>query len=401
MDLRSETPFWLIKDGFIQSYTSLKQNSKTEVLIIGAGITGALVGYHLAQAGVEVILVDRRHVGMGSTCASTALLQYEIDTPLSQLIPMVGEKHAVRSYHLCLDAIDKVGDIANAVGEGKTFRNRKSFYYASSTRHVSALKDEYELRRKHGIALTWLDKEDIADKFHFSVPAGLLSDKAAEIDAYRLTHALLKKIVAMGGKVYDKTEVKDIHYASNHVRITTTEDCTIDAKRLVIAAGYESQKYLKQPIENLNSTFAIISEPMPDEAIWYENCLIWETARPYLYMRTTVDKRILVGGRDEPFYNPKRRDALIPRKSEALKRAFEKKFPSIFYQIDYQWAGTFTETKDGLPYIGQSPERPLTYFALGFGGNGITFSLIAAEIIRDLYMGKKNSDEAIFSFKRH
>jgi len=97
MDLRSDYPYWLLKDGIIRTYPSLKKNIKTDIVVLGAGITGALVSYKLVEAGKEVVVVDRRHVGMGSTAASTALLQYEIDVPLHELIHKVGEKNAIRS----------------------------------------------------------------------------------------------------------------------------------------------------------------------------------------------------------------------------------------------------------------------------------------------------------------
>jgi ribulose 1,5-bisphosphate synthetase/thiazole synthase len=82
MDLRSHSPYWLLKNGLISNYPSIQKDHRTEIAVMGAGITGALMAWHLCQAGFEVIIVDKRHVGMGSTAASTALLQYEIDTPL-------------------------------------------------------------------------------------------------------------------------------------------------------------------------------------------------------------------------------------------------------------------------------------------------------------------------------
>jgi glycine/D-amino acid oxidase-like deaminating enzyme len=65
-----------------------------------------------------------------------------------------------------------------------------------------------------------------------------------------------------------------------------------------------------------------------------------------------------------------------------------------------EWAGTFAETADGLPYIGTVPEFPHGYFALGYGGNGITFSLVAARIIRDAFTGRPNADAGLFGFER-
>ena len=109
MDLMSGYPFWPIKNGLIASYPALKQDLTCDVAVIGGGITGALIAYHLTEAGCDTVLVDRRDIGGGSTSASTALLPYEVDTPLFQLIDMVGREHAVRSYLLCLEAIGKLG----------------------------------------------------------------------------------------------------------------------------------------------------------------------------------------------------------------------------------------------------------------------------------------------------
>lgn len=400
MDLHSETPFWLIKNGLLQPYHSLQKNIKTDVAIIGAGITGALVGYHLAKAGVNVALFDRRHAGMGSTSASTALLQYEIDTHLTQLTEWFGEDKAARSYQLCLEAIYKLQNIGKELQITNGFELKPSFYYASRKRDVKNLKAEYNLRRKHGIELDYLEQKEIEYLFPFSAPAGLLSKVGGQLDAYQFTYGLLHTVSQLGGNIYNRTPIHDIQYHKNEVVLCTDDQFQIRAKRLVIAAGYESQSFLNQKVEKLNSSYVVVSEPFTHKELWYQNCLIWETARPYLYMRTTADNRIMIGGRDEPFYNPDKRDRLLHKKAHRLEADFRKKFPEIPFKTDFRWAGTFAETKDGLPFIGESPERPLTYFALGFGGNGITFSVVAAEIIRDLFLGKTNKDAAIFAFDR-
>ena len=168
----------------------------------------------------------------------------------------------------------------------------------------------------------------------------------------------------------------------------------------MIASGYESQQYIPFKVQDLHATYAMVSEPMPDISMWYKRCLIWETAEPYMYMRTTTDQRVLVGGKDDDFYHPDKRDARIPVKTKQLINSFGKKFPSIPIKPDFQWSGTFASTKDGLPYIGTIRQRPNTFFALGFGGNGITFSLVAAEQITSCLSGNEDPDMKIFSFNR-
>lgn len=175
----------------------------------------------------------------------------------------------------------------------------------------------------------------------------------------------------------------------------------IDARYIVVACGYESRKYLPKQVEvgDMNASYAIVSMPYEKLDFWEDNALIWETKMPYIYMRTTRDNRILVGGWDEPFHDPERRDELIEEKQFRLEQDFKRLFPEVPFTTDFAWAGTFGETEDGLPFIGQY-DNDRVQFALGYGGNGITFSLIAADIICEAVQGRKHPDAKIFSFDR-
>lgn len=402
MDIRTDNPFWLLKNGFMEVYPSLKKDSSTEYAIIGGGITGALIAWYLAKAGIETAVFDRRHIGMGSTCASTSLLQYEIDTPLFELAEMVGEKDAARSYRLCIRAIDEIEKICGKLKVKTDFERKPSLYLASRKKDFAEiLEREFSIRRKHKIDVELWDEKEIADKFPFENAGALYSPKdAAQLDVYRMTHGLLQDAKNAGAKVFDKTGIEKIERGKRGVVLKTKEGFEIKAKKIIIACGYESVNYLPENLVRLHSTFALASEPFEQKNLWHKNCLIWETARPYLYMRTTSENRIIVGGKDEPFQSPAKRDKLMARKTKEIFKSFKVKFPEINLVADYSWAGTFGETEDGLPYIGSIKQVPNTIFALGFGGNGITFSQIAAEIIRDEAIGKKNPDAKIFSFER-
>src|ERR1700722_13327080 len=303
MDLRSSSSFWLLNDGLPAHHPSLREDINTDVATIGAGITGALVAHHLFKAGFKVCVFDKRHVGNGSTAASTSLLQYEIDTPLHKLSKLVGEKKAAASYKLCLQSIDDLEKICNKLKTPVDFELKKSLQYASYKKDVIDLKTEYALRKNYGIALDYLTEDDIKKKFGFYAPAGIISEKGGQIDAYKLTHQLFISDTVKGLNVFDNTEITEIENKKRSVRLTTANGNIITAKKLVIACGYESQKYLTKNVENLKSTYAIVSEPLDTNKIWYQNCIIWETADPYLYLRTTKDKRILIGGKDEKFLN--------------------------------------------------------------------------------------------------
>ena len=128
--------------------------------------------------------------------------------------------------------------------------------------------------------------------------------------------------------------------------------------------------------------------------------LVWNTADPYIYMRTTDDNRILIGGEDEEFVNAEKRDALLFEKEAKLVKKLNKHLPENNFRTDFVWAGTFGGTKDGLPYIGEHPDFPSAYFVLGFGGNGITFSVIGMAMASAFLKGKKHELSKYFKFRR-
>jgi glycine/D-amino acid oxidase-like deaminating enzyme len=400
MDLKSDFSFWPIQNGLVASYPGLDRDLICEVVIVGGGITGALIAYHLCAAGIETVLLDKRNIGTGSTSASTGLLQYELDMPLSQLVAQIGKKDAERSYRLCGDAIEKIARLTEELEDDCGFERKRSLFLARHPRDIPRLRSEYALRRQCGIRLAFLNRAEIESRFSFSRPAALYSEQGGQIDPHRLTHALLKAGCYRGLKVFDRTKMNRFVLSPNRMTLMTNRGCRIQARRLVLAAGYEAQLYLEQRIGKLKSTYALISEPVQSFPGWHQRCLIWERATPYLYLRTTQDSRIIVGGEDEDFYSPERRDALIEQKTKVLVRKFQRMFPQIKLEVAYSWAGTFAETKDGLAYIGTTRELPLTYLAMGYGGNGITFSVIAAEIIRDDFLGRPCADARIFGFDR-
>jgi glycine/D-amino acid oxidase-like deaminating enzyme len=400
MNLSSGYPLWLVRYGMPFDYPKLRENITTEVVVMGGGISGALVSYYLSKAGIDNVVVDGRTIGLGSTSASTSLLQYEIDTPLSELQHRVGLYNAVRAYRLCDHAIDILDMIAHKI-KFTDFDRQKSLYYSASKKDSKFIKDEFSIRQKHGFSVSLLDENDLSREFGFTAPNAILSEQGAQTNAYSFTHALHQYSINKGARVFDRTCINHIEHHKKGVKLTTESNHTIRAKKMVYASGYESLKYINKKVADLHCTYAVCSEQgNADDAPFKNKAMIWNTADPYLYMRTTADNRIMVGGRDEKFSNAKKRDVLLHAKRAALVKDFEKLWPEIKLKPEFSWCGTFAATKDGLPFIGEYPGLPNGYFALGFGGNGITFSLIAAEILKDIITGKKNPDHEIFSFNR-
>jgi glycine/D-amino acid oxidase-like deaminating enzyme len=400
LDLTSPLTFWLLRNGIGEVPPPLSRDRRCDVAVIGAGITGALVSDALSAAGLSVIAVDRRYPGHGSTSASTALLQYELDVSLTDLTEKLGRQHAVDAYRATLAGVRAIARIAGGFNEDVGFRRRPSLYYASNARDVEPMRRECATRRQAGLPCESLDKKAIRKIVDFDAPLALWNNAAGEVDPWRMTRALFERCGRREFGFYGRTEVTSVVPTRRAIEVRT-DRAVIRARRVVVAAGYEAEKFLPKRVAKLHSTYAIVTEPVKSFAGWGKRCLLWESARPYLYARTTADNRIMVGGEDDPFRNPAHRDALVTEKAKILLKKARRLFPRIEMELAYAWAGTFGETKDSLPYIGAHPEvDDRVLFALDYGANGMPFGAIAAEILTSKVLEKPHRYAETFSFGR-
>ncbi|WP_395972742.1 NAD(P)/FAD-dependent oxidoreductase [Chryseobacterium cucumeris] len=401
MNLKSNEPFWLIKNGLLASYPSLKSNEECDVLVIGGGITGSLIAHQMIKDGYKTILIDKRELCNGSTSATTSMLQYEIDIPLYELIDQIGKKGAVLSYKACSDAIDTLEKITKTIRSKAGFKRKKSLYYVSKKKDLEWLTKEYEARKAAGFEVKWLSAGRVLEQFGFeNTYGGILSKQGASIDAFQFAHELFMHNAKKGLKVFDKTEMVKVEERKGFNLVTTDSGFQIKAKKMIYCIGYESKNLIKENFVNLKSTYAAVSEIDKDKFKNISSTLVWNTDTPYLYMRTTDDGRLLIGGEDEDFYNAEKRDAILDQKGQKIIKTLKKIKPDYHFYTDFVWAGTFGETKDGLPYISEHKKFKNSYFVLGFGGNGITFSVAGMEMTSLFMKGKKHPLSRYFKFGR-
>jgi glycine/D-amino acid oxidase-like deaminating enzyme len=401
MDLKSGYPYWAVKNGLMQAFPPLQEDLRCGVAVIGGGITGALIADELAGHGHEVALIEQRDVGWGSSSASTALLQYEIDTHMVDLAKRYGESDAVLAYGACADAIAMLQDKARDIRD-VDFCWMDSLYYASERRHDSVLREEFALRLRHGFQVELLEPGRLREGYGIEAPVAILSHQAARIDPYRMAYRLLARLRKRGSGIFDRTRIERMQATSRGVTMQTTEGHVIRADHVVFAAGYANQQWLTKKVAQNRSSYAFITDPIEDEALGpLKGTMVWESARPYLYMRSTGDGRLLVGGEDDSVDIPAKRDARVDKKARTLGTKVASLFPQLPLAPAFAWAGTFAETEDGLPFFGPHPQHgPRVQFAMAYGGNGITYSMLGAGLLRALIEKRKHPLKALFAFGR-
>ena len=400
-DVRSSQAFWLLRDGMGDAAPALRTSIDCDVAIIGAGITGALIADELLATGRRVVLLDRHEPAQGSTAASTALLQYEIDTHLVDLMTLRGAEVATRAYLACAGSFTRLERRFPELLRQSDYRRCPSLYLAANERDLDPLRAEVAARRAIGLHADWLDESEVAGQYGCRRPGAILSPLAATFDPMLFTRGVLSACTRHGLRTFSRTTVEAIESGPRAMHLRTAAGPVVRAANVVVAAGYESLRFLPRDVAEIDNTFALVTEPVPDPERLAGMPQIWESARPYFYLRATPDGRIMLGGADLPFKNPLAREALLPRQLRRLARSYEELFGEPLPPIAHAWAGSFGRTEDGLPFIGAVPGMdPRLQFALCFGGNGITYAAHAGDMIRAGIEGRVHALDGVFGFGR-
>jgi glycine/D-amino acid oxidase-like deaminating enzyme len=398
-DLRTGRSVWQDRPlpGLAQS--TLRRDLTTDVLVIGAGISGAMIAELLSDAGLRVVVVDRRGPVLGSTAASTALLQYELDLPLHRLATRIGRTRAERIWRRSRLALEALRERARELGLDADLQDRCSLYLDGNVLDSAGLHAEAEARRRAGFEVTYLARGALQRRFGIGGRCALLSQGNMTADPRRLAAGLLRAAVARGARLHAPVEVSEVDASASVVHCATTRGPQVRASHVVFATGYEMPRGVPRNGHTIVSTWVIATRAQP-RATWPGGALVWEASDPYLYLRTTPDGRVICGGEDEPFVDEGRRDALLPAKTATLERRLARLFPALDARAQYRWTGSFGASPTGTPTIGPIPGMPRCYAALGYGGNGITFSMMAAQMLRGLVLGRGDPDSDLVAFGR-
>jgi glycine/D-amino acid oxidase-like deaminating enzyme len=179
----------------------------------------------------------------------------------------------------------------------------------------------------------------------------------------------------------------------------------LEASRVVIATGYATPHF--RPLVGrfrMYRTFVVATEPLNRAQrgdVGLSDVMVWDTERPYHYARWTPTHRLILGGEDRLLRQGQRRRQQFTTAVRDLREYFETRLPGLEgVHIEFAWEGLFAMTPDGLPYIGPHRRYPHHWFALGYGGNGMTFAFLAARELLERWQGVKSRDHALFEFAR-
>jgi len=376
----------------------------TAVAVVGGGMTGALVAHAFASAGISTTVLEAAVVAMGSTAASSALLLKEPDLELTQLAKRYGVRSSRRIWELSHQSVDQLVALLKRLRIRCDLRIRDAVYYATSVEAAGRLRQECELRARSGFDAEWLHPAQLRRLTGMTGHGAILSKGSAQFDPYRACTGIISRAAAAGARVFERSEVRRIEKARDGVRIRTRHG-TLHAERVVIATGYATPQF--RPLAGrfrMYRTYVLATEPIDRvqrQDLGLSDVMVWDTERPYHYARWTPDHRLLMGGGDRLVRAGQRRRQQATTAARDLRSYFDTRLPALTtVRTERAWEGLFAMTADSLPYIGPHRRYPRHWFALGYGGNGMTFGLLAARLLLERWQGPTTRDHALFDFAR-
>lgn len=402
MQLTNGDLFWTDQTKIKNIYPYITENISCDVLIIGGGIGGAITAYYLAKENIDVVLVEKNIIGYGSTSASTAILEYQVDIELNKLEKMIGKSNAKKIYKLCYNAIDELEKISLEVEGINDFGRKDTLYFSNNFMQKASMQKESDARKEIGFHTNFIDKHDIVN-----LNSGILTkDSSAIINPYNFTQELIAYLNNFKNvRVFENTPVISVKGRYDDVECITNNKFKIKANRAIFCSGYETLKYVPNLPVELYKTFTIVSKPNRQLKRINPNFTARDSVEPYHYIRFTDDSRLVLGGEDikitSKILDKSNLETIASSKYKKLQGTMQKLFNNIEdLEVEYEFNGTFGNTKDTLPIIDEIENMPNCFCNLGFGANGILYNVIGGNMLKNAVKGYFSKDMNMLKIDR-
>ncbi|MCB2291755.1 FAD-binding oxidoreductase [Clostridium sp. CS001] len=383
-----------------KQYPYLVEDIETDVIIVGGGVTGSILGYYFSKQNINSVILEKHRIGYCSTGVTTSLLQYELDDKINNLMEATTMKDVIRSYELGLKALSEIDSFINENGNNCDYRKKDTLLYTSKKLEIEEIHEEYRLRKENGFDVDFIDENN--NPFSFDVKAGVYSNNGgAQFDPYKYTHQLLEVCLSKGIRVYENTEVVKVNYENSGVLVETSYGYKVKGKIVIVATGYNTELFSKRNFGTKTTTFNIATKPICNFSGWHNRVLIRDNTDPYNYLRTTEDNRIIIGGEDITFVSDIFNEKAAEEKYSILEQRLKFMFKDMKdIEVEYKYCGAFASTKDNLGFLGPDPDNNKLWYCLGYGANGILFAILGGMMLSDLYLGIHNEDLRLFKVDR-
>jgi glycine/D-amino acid oxidase-like deaminating enzyme/nitrite reductase/ring-hydroxylating ferredoxin subunit len=387
------TPYWATSATFPQ-FAKLAEDVVTDVVVVGAGVTGLTAAYLLAKAGKRAVVLERDRCAITDTGHTSAHLTMVTDARLTELVKRFGRDHAQAVWDAGLAAIAKIDEVIRAHAIDAGFEWVDGYLHAplkGDTREEPArLQEDATLAREMGFDADYVETVPLANQ------PGIRFADQARIHPRSYLAGVAKAFVALGGRIFERSTADEFCDGPRAVKVAghtvRCDDIVIATHNPLVGLAGLTGATLFQTKLALYTSYVIagrVPRGVVSDALW------WDTGDPYYYLRVEPHRDfdvVVFGGDDHKTGQQEDTVGCYQRLEERLTEIVPR------VDVTHRWSGQVIETPDGLPYIGQTADHQ--YAATGYAGNGLTFGTLAGMMMSDAILGRPNPWSELFDPSR-
>ena len=385
----------------------LRENTRADVCIVGAGIAGLSVAYRLAvRERRSVVVLDDGLVGRGMTGRTTAHIVNALDDRFYELEKLHGEEGSRLAAESHTAAIDFVEGVVREEKIECEFERLDGYLFEPPNEPVENLRKEFEACRRAGLPVEWIDRAPMEG---FDTGPAIRFPNQAQFHPLHYLRGVASAIERAGGRIFTGTRALDVQ-GGDDAHVTTQDGFTVHAQSVAVCSNTPiNDRYVIHTKQSPYTTY-VIGLRVPKGSV--TRALFWDTAEhagqedkwvgmvPYHYVRLANgvggEEILVVGGED---HKTGQADDFEAR-YQNLEDWTRVRFPSA-QEVVFRWSGQVMEPTDGLGFIGRNPaDKPNVYIATGDSGNGITHGTIAGMLIPDLILGRETPWATVYDPSR-
>lgn len=391
--------FWLDSEKR-ERYQSLNSVINTEIVIVGAGISGLTAAYCLAKAGKKVVVIEDGLIGSGETGRTTAHIANALDDRYSEIEKTFGSEKARLAAESHTAAISFIERTINEENIECDFYRLDGYLIMHPSDKVKTLQEEYEAARRAGLSV---ELAASVPDINYNGPAVRFPDQA-QFHPMKYINGLAKLIIEMGGQIFCHTHADKISREG-----VEGKGWRVTAQEVVVATNTPVNDLVTMHTKQHPYRTYVIAAEIPKGSVSRQ--LWWDTgdmnstwvAKPYHYVRTQsfneLSDLLIIGGEDHKTGQAGKEDILEEERYQNLERWAKEKFPMIT-NIAYTWSGQVLEPIDMMGFIGLNPGDENIYIITGDSGNGMTHGTIGGMLVSDLILSRKNPWKELYDPSR-
>lgn len=399
-DSRS-TSVWMTTTEMLSS-TALREDIRTDVCIVGAGISGLTTAYLLSRQGKSVVVLDDGPIGGGETVMTTAHLTSALDDHYFKIEELHGEKGAKLAAESHTAAIDFIESTVAAEAIACGFERLDGYLFTPPGERIDVLEQELEAAHRAGLLdVELVQRSPLPD---FNTGSCLRFPQQGQFHPIQYLNGLAEAIQRQGGRIFTGTHVDTVQGGSP-ARVETSEGSIVTADAIVIATNAPINEGIAIHLKQAPYRTYVIGALIPHDSV--PKVLYWDTLDPYHYVRlestrlqgsdaTNPYDLLIVGGEDHKTGQADDAD----KRYACLEEWMRVRFP-VAEEVKFQWSGQVMEPIDSLAFIGKSPNgEENVYIATGDSGMGMTHGTIAGILLSDLILGRENLWKTLYDPSR-